>query len=363
MAREIELKLSIEPQQAVVLLALPLLAEPESGGCRPLHNQYFDTPDRLLAQHQVALRIREQGGRYIQTLKTRGSSQGGLHQRNEWEWDLVTPALDYALLATADWPQALQAPEVQQRIVPAFRTDFERTTWLLRPPSISGKPVLIELVLDQGEVTATPAGGTRLSTALCELELELKQGSAADLYRVALELATAVPVLLSDISKAERGYRLLGAVEPLPESAPSPDSLTGRDAFLCLAQGALTRASRGLDAWRSSGDCIADRQGRDWQAAEMAALACRELQALLQCFAALLPETVGVELGAPLFELSQGLERALGWRRLQRRLAVASQRDWETQQAPGAAMNLDALLRDPAPGRVLLAYGALLHSM
>jgi inorganic triphosphatase YgiF len=234
---------------------------------------------------------------------------------------------------------------------------------MLRPPSQSGEPVLIELVLDQGEVTATPGGGASVSTALCELELELKQGSAGDLYRVALQLASAVPVLLSDISKAERGYRLMGAVEPLPESAPSPDSLTGADAFLSLAQGALTRVSRGLDAWRSSGEGPGDWQGRDWQGAESAVLAWRELQALLQCFAALLPQAVRAELGVPLYELSRRLEQALGWRCLQRRLAPASRQDWAAQHAPGAAVQLDALLRDPATGRVLLGYGALLHSL
>ncbi|UTW10591.1 CYTH domain-containing protein [Marinobacterium rhizophilum] len=358
MAREVELKLSLDPQQALALRALPWLGEPEPGGSRPLHNQYFDTPDRLLAQHRVALRIREQDGRYIQTLKTRGSSQGGLHQRNEWEWDLPEPALDYTLLSTADWPEALQSTAIQRRIVPAFRTDFERTTWMLRESAHGGEPVLIELVLDQGEVTATAAG---VSTALCELELELKQGTAPDLYRVAMQLAQSVPVLVSDISKAERGYRLLGAARERPEAALQPEQLDTQATFLALAERALTRASRGFDAWR--GRCEgsgSDNAEQDWQGVETAALACRELQALLHSFAPLLPTSAGSELSAPLLQLNQQLEQALGWRLLLPRLDVAAQSAWAADQAAAAALRLDAVLASPATGRVLLGYGALL---
>ncbi|ANG61211.1 hypothetical protein A8C75_01210 [Marinobacterium aestuarii] len=359
MAREIELKLSIDPQQAAAFKALPLLAKSDTAACQRLNNQYFDTPDRLLAQHRVALRIREQGERYIQTLKTRGSSRGGLHQRNEWEWDLATPELDYSLLATADWPEALQESEVQRRIVPAFNTDFERTTWMLRPQSVSGEPALIELVLDRGQVSATTAGGAAVTTALCELELELKQGSAADLYGLALLLAEAVPVLLSDISKAERGYRLLGAMDERPEPPLEPVELDSVETFAALAQRALTRASRGLDGWRGS-QGLGQGEGRDWPGAETAAVACLELQALLQCFATLLPLTA--ELQVPLAQLCQGLEGALGWRRLQRRLDKAAEA-WARAQAPAAAGQLDALLNDPATGRVLLGYGALLQGL
>nr|WP_067286520.1 CYTH domain-containing protein [Marinobacterium profundum] len=360
MAREIELKLSIDPQQAAAFKALPLLAESGAAVCQRLNNQYFDTPDRLLAQHRVGLRIREQGERYIQTLKTRGSSHGGLHQRNEWEWDLEAPELDYDLLATADWPQALQESEAQRRIVPAFSTDFERSTWMLRPVSTSGEQALIELVLDRGQVSATPVGGAVVTTALCELELELKQGSAADLYQVAMSLAESVPVLLSDISKAERGYRLLGAMDERPEAPLAPAEPNSVESFAALAQGALTRASRGLDGWRGS-QGLGQEEGRDWPGAETAAAACLELQALLQCFEELLP--LAAELQAPLAQLCQGLERALGWRRLQSRLADTAAQAWAAAQAPIAARGLDALLSDPATGRALLGYGALLQRL
>ncbi|HCL37363.1 MAG TPA: CYTH domain-containing protein, partial [Marinobacter hydrocarbonoclasticus] len=41
-----------------------------------------------------ALRVRQAGDRYIQTLKTQGEFVNGAHRRQEWEWDLPGPDLD-----------------------------------------------------------------------------------------------------------------------------------------------------------------------------------------------------------------------------------------------------------------------------
>src|SRR5690606_26211842 len=61
----------------------------------------------------------------------------------------------------------------------------------------------VEVVIDTGSVSA--AGK---QVPLCELELELQQGDAAVLWQLAQQLGAEVPLWLSDISKAERGYRL-----------------------------------------------------------------------------------------------------------------------------------------------------------
>src|SRR5690606_24685239 len=78
----------------------------------------------------------------------------------------------------------------------------ERTVVLMR----RGES-LIELALDEGWVIA----GERKAPIL-EVELELRQGNLAELFNLAQELAQEVPVWLSDISKAERGYRLGSAL-------------------------------------------------------------------------------------------------------------------------------------------------------
>jgi triphosphatase len=72
----------------------------------------------------------------------------------------------------------------------------------------------IELSIDKGKVEAG-----RKSSPLCEVELELKQGQAADLFKLAKMLAHEVPVQLAVKSKADRGYALLTAEKAAPVKA------------------------------------------------------------------------------------------------------------------------------------------------
>src|SRR5690606_4828891 len=199
MANEIELKLALAPQGMQTLKQSWLSRHNvESQARQQLGNIYFDTPELALNQHKVALRLREHNGQYIQTLKTKGQSVGGLHQRGEWEWEVAEPRLYPELLVGTAFPQEIQVGE----LTPLFRTDFERTVVLMR----RGES-LIELALDEGWVIA----GERKAPIL-EVELELRQGNLAELFNLAQELAQEVPVWLSDISKAERGYRLGSAL-------------------------------------------------------------------------------------------------------------------------------------------------------
>lgn len=204
MANEIELKLCVTAAGLHHLRHhwLPSQVEQQIEP-QPLANTYYDTPQLLLNQRKVALRLREHKGHYIQTLKTKGQSVGGLHQRGEWEWEVCEPRLYPELLAGTAFPAEVSVAE----LAPIFRTDFERTTVLLQRGA-----TCIELALDEGWVMA---GEHR--APILEVELELKQGGVTELFDLAQELAREVPVWLSDISKAERGYRLGLALPSLPE--------------------------------------------------------------------------------------------------------------------------------------------------
>lgn len=199
MANEIELKLCVTAAGLHHLRHhwLPSQVEQQIEP-QPLANTYYDTPQLLLNQRKVALRLREHKGHYIQTLKTKGQSVGGLHQRGEWEWEVSEPRLYPELLAGTAFPAEVSVAE----LAPLFRTDFERTTVLLQRGA-----TCIELALDEGWVMA----GEHQAPIL-EVELELKQGGVTELFELAQELAREVPVWLSDISKAERGYRLGSAL-------------------------------------------------------------------------------------------------------------------------------------------------------
>lgn len=237
MTQEIELKLCLTAQ-GMQLLQQDWLGRqaPQRTGSVHLANTYFDTSTRDLHRKAVALRLRERDGEFIQTLKTRGESRGGLHQRGEWEWQVAEPRLYPELLRDTAFPQELLSAEM----VPLFRTDFQRTEVVLR----RGEAV-IELALDEGQVLA---GDKRMP--LLEVELELKQGPVAALMALAQELAESVPVWPSDISKAERGYRLglgIGLAEAERKSKLEPAHLWAIRLYKCwLRQMEAFRAEPGF---------------------------------------------------------------------------------------------------------------------
>ena len=213
MNNEIELKLRLNATE------LPLLEK--ALDCSPfisyptlkLLNRYFDTPEMGLSQSGAALRIRQQAeldddglevnSRIIQTLKTRGSSTAGLHQRMEWDWPLTEVRLDLRYLRNSEANNFLSENLNLESISPLFTTDFQRKVWMYKHNG-----TVIELVLDQGRVSTDEHG-----VDLLELELELKHGQPEVLFELAKEIADQCPVVMSDISKAERGYGLLSLSE------------------------------------------------------------------------------------------------------------------------------------------------------
>ena len=81
----------------------------------------------------------------------------------------------------------------------------------------------IELSMDHGEVRTE-----QRSTAICELELELKSGEPVRLFELAEVLLEIVPFELETVSKAEQGYRLLTGYTDRPVKGVAPElAITG----------------------------------------------------------------------------------------------------------------------------------------
>lgn len=204
MHKETELKLRASRETLAALREHPLLKKRNKSGwqTRELLNQYFDTPERDLSAARVALRLRRDGEVIIQTLKCRGQSVAGLSERNEHEWHLDKVKLDLKKLDATCWPEQLAELD-KKTIKPLFTTDFTREYAEIAWGRGKAK-VVIEAALDQGFVIA----GKR-KEEICELELELREGPPEALLELAAELAASLPLMPCDISKAERGYRLL----------------------------------------------------------------------------------------------------------------------------------------------------------
>ena len=250
MPKETEIKLRVTPETLAALRQHPLLAGRSRDGWQThlLCNQYYDTPEHDLARNRVALRLRRDGEQVIQTLKSQGQSVAGLSERNEWDWLLTQPELDFSLLDDQCWPAALAGLD-RQRLQPVFSTDFNRDkadlSW-----DYQGQPVTVEAALDQGKVLA----GSQ-EEALCELELELRTGDPAALLELACALAADLPLMPCDISKAERGYRLYDA-DSYSLNLPVPDlpaDLPLDEAFTRLAWQLLGNSQRLAEQYRFNG--------------------------------------------------------------------------------------------------------------
>ncbi|WP_326540661.1 CYTH and CHAD domain-containing protein [Pseudorhodoferax sp.] len=214
-----------------------------------LQARYFDTAQGDLAAQGVALRLRKEGPRWVQTAKALGD---GPVQRLEHNVDLGPERKSTVLLADparhADTPVGKRLAQVLRRagapLVEVYGTDIWRCTQELRVSSSR-----IELALDQGRVLApAPDGAAPHSAVVCELELELLEGDVRDLARVAAEWAVQHRLTLSTVTKSERGLRLAQGQSTRPAtkaSAPQwpagpgfPDGGTVQRAVVgaCLAQ-------------------------------------------------------------------------------------------------------------------------------
>lgn len=250
MQKETEIKLRVSRETLAALREHPLLKKRNKSGWerRELMNQYFDTPERDLAQAKVALRLRKDGEEVIQTLKTRGQSVAGLSERNEYNWDLAKAKLDVKKLDGECWPEQLAELD-KKTLKPIFTTDFVRERAEIAWGRGKAK-VVIEAALDLGHVVAG-----KQKEEICELELELREGDPAALLELAAELAATLALMPCDISKAERGYRLFDA-NSYSLSLPAPvlqAEMPLDDAFAAVMWHLLGSSQRLAEQYRFNG--------------------------------------------------------------------------------------------------------------
>lgn len=260
MGREVELKLMASPEAAGRRFLHHRLITRHArgeGDSLLLSNAYYDTPDFALRGHGMALRVRRAGNRWEQTVKTVGTSLGGLSQRGEWQWALDGPELRPALVPESLWPPGLK--ERLDRLQPVFHTDFKREIRRIVLPegllAPGQAPALIEVAWDVGRITAPGTAAPARDDAIREIELELKQGDPGTLFDFALAAADGLALFPCDISKAERGFRLLGLAGGKNAAEPPGDFLeeTAEISFSSCMSAALGSWIREVEAFRFTG--------------------------------------------------------------------------------------------------------------
>jgi inorganic triphosphatase YgiF len=227
---ETELKFILTAEALKALAAHPALRGP--GQAERLRSVYFDTPEHLLRDRGLSLRVRETPKGFVQTVKRR--SGAGRVDRDEWEAPTPGPTPNPAELKRTPVAEALDG--ALGRLKPLFATDVTRTTryW-------TEADAVIEVSLDQGEIIAGDQ-----SEPILELELELKQGEPDSLFGLAQDLARTAAIPLSYESKGDRGYRIAGhdgvAAQKAGQAGVRPGTATA-EAFRMVARSALAQSA------------------------------------------------------------------------------------------------------------------------
>lgn len=170
--------------------------EVKRGKCRSirLHAMYFDTPERELARARIAIRLRQEGPDWVQTLKMPGANA---ISRLELNHARPGPVLDLSIYAGTEFEPVLAA--LQGELDLRYETDVTR---LLR--NVRVKQGVIELAYDIGMLRAGA-----LDLPISELEFELLSGQPAAIFTVARGWQQRHGLILDARSKSERGDALV----------------------------------------------------------------------------------------------------------------------------------------------------------
>ncbi len=271
-ATETELKLAARTGDLpAVRRALEAMAGGSGVSRARLVSTYYDTPDHALARRGSSLRVRRDGRRYVQTVKS--AAEVGEIARGEWEDAVASERPDPRAALTGPF----LSPEIAEQLQPLFRTEITRTTIPLAPEPATR----IEAAIDRGRIRN---GNDTPPARISEIELELKSGAPSALYDVALKLLHVAPLRLEPRSKAERGYRLSDH-EHGPAKAVHAAALDLRQGL--SAEVALQRIGRAcLDHMLRNEDAAL---AGDPEGIHQMRVAVRRLRAILSAFAPLLP--------------------------------------------------------------------------
>ena len=168
-----------------------------------MHAVYFDTEDRRLYREGIAFRVRKEGQKLVATLKWNGSSEDGMHKREEInvpvddESKLTTP--DIQLFDQSEMCQVLEKLVGKKKLVPLMDIYYERRQFRVD----TGKSIN-EISADVGMIVCN--GRT---APISELEIELYSGEEEDMAALGNRIAEKYHLKSEDKSKFRRGLDLM----------------------------------------------------------------------------------------------------------------------------------------------------------
>ena len=267
---ETEVKLVIDPEDLPsVLQHIESTAAVQSGPVTKHQvSRYFDTDDLRLFRRQIALRVRDTGSGFVQTVKTAADAGEGLLARGEWETPVSSFEPD---LGALEMPLADHSPDQLSNL---FTTHIDRQKLVVAFPPFRPDSTRIEIALDRGHVEAS--GRT---SDVCEIELELLEGRASDMFELGRLLSESVPLRFSVDTKSARGYRLATGDAPVAEKAGNlefPPDVTVEDGMRAAFRACVRQ-------WFANQTAAYD--GRDIEGVHQMRVALRRLRSAFVFFA------------------------------------------------------------------------------
>ncbi len=353
---EFELKLLAPQGSLEKLREAPCIVQHarNRGAFHRLETVYYDTPERLLFQHGMSLRVRHSGKTFIQTLKFPPNPAQPL-MRRQWEVAVEGITPDLALFP-ADEVGDPVATLSNAALVPVFATKVRRHARQLDLPDAS-----VEVAFDEGTIEADAR-----QEILSEIEIELKSGNAGVLFDLGTQLLDAAPLQIGTRSKAERGYALAFDVAPSAVKAEA-SGITAElavDDVIALLVGSC---------WHHllKNHAVAE-QGSDPEGVHQMRVALRRLRTICALFRRDIPSPAFRTINSEAKWLMRQLGRARDWdvfaeSTITRLVKAVPDIDLDglrqavQQQRQSSYGTLQSVLADPRCSRFLLSLGHLVE--
>lgn len=272
MEHETELKF-VGSEEAVARLrgspALLAFSKIEHARTRALKATYFDTDDLALRKAGYVLRVRHEGGQFVQTVKTVNGRSVATRVEIKSVVRKQTPSIK--VIADEDVRKELGKVLRRRKLGPIFSTETRRTTMRIVPEPGSE----IEIAFDSG---AIHCGEAKLP--INEVELELLRGRPAALVACARTLMMGSDLVLSLQAKSERGYVQVRQAAKLPVAAERvhlPPRANADEAFGSIVSHCMRHL---MGNWAAVTDV------RDGEGVHQMRVALRRLRSALSLFAA-----------------------------------------------------------------------------
>src|SRR5262245_49708177 len=210
---EIELKFAIDEPTMGRLWERARKLRLTKGGrtTRRLRSIYLDTPEHALKSAGIALRLRRDGRRWMQSVETNAALHDGPPKADEQE----TPAPGGRPRLMAIPEPALREEVVRYVNGSSLQTVCETVIKRTARELSLGDGTRAELAIDEGEIHANGR-----SAQWREAEIELIEGRPGGLFDIAQALFPEGGLRFSRLSTAARGYLLAETGEIEPPVAP-----------------------------------------------------------------------------------------------------------------------------------------------